>query len=66
MMQRLLVAFVVTLASFAAAHPQNDAAERELAKLQGVWQLVSGEEDDKPSSDFLVENLRLAVEASDP
>src|SRR5437870_5033931 len=42
-----------------AALGQEDAVKKELAKLQGVWKIVRGEEDGEPLSEQLVQNLKL-------
>jgi uncharacterized protein (TIGR03067 family) len=52
---------VVALVSFGAAPARDDAVKKELAKMQGSWQVVSGEEDGKPSSEYLTENLKWII-----
>jgi uncharacterized protein (TIGR03067 family) len=58
---KLPLCLVILLASFASALGQDDAAKKDLAKMQGVWQVVRGEEDGEPSSDYLLQNLKLTI-----
>ncbi|HYV35121.1 MAG TPA: TIGR03067 domain-containing protein [Gemmataceae bacterium] len=40
-MSRSLIAFALLLSSLAAATAQDDAAKKDLAKMQGVWKIES-------------------------
>jgi len=58
---RLLSLLVLLLCSFGAMPAQEDAVKKELAKMEGVWRVVRGEEDGKPSSDYLIEHLQWDI-----
>src|SRR5438105_2937624 len=49
------------LLSFGAAPVEDDAVKKELAKMQGVWQLAAGEENGKPVSDYVIEHLKVEI-----
>jgi uncharacterized protein (TIGR03067 family) len=55
---RFLLLPAIVLAMFGSALADDDAAKKELAKLEGGWQVVSGEEDGKPAGDYVVEHLK--------
>jgi uncharacterized protein (TIGR03067 family) len=55
---------VIVLVSFGAALAQDDAAKKELARMEGTWHIVSGVEKGKPSSDYLVQNLKFVFKGS--
>lgn len=59
MFRKLVLCSLFALITLPATAGDDDAAKKDLAKMEGVWQLASAEEDGKPSSDFLVENLRM-------
>jgi hypothetical protein len=40
---RLLVLPAIVLVSFGAARADDDALKKEIAKMEGVWQVVRGE-----------------------
>jgi len=52
---------VIALLSFGAALGREDAAKKELVKLEGAWQLVRGEEGGEPVSEYAVKNLAVIV-----
>jgi len=56
-----LVLSLFVMAVLNAATAQDDAVKKELAKFQGVWKTVQGEEDGKPSSEYLVDNLKWVI-----
>jgi uncharacterized protein (TIGR03067 family) len=57
---RLLALTAAALLAFGAA--AGDAAvKKELAKLQGAWQVVRGEENGEPVSEYVVQNLKWGV-----
>jgi uncharacterized protein (TIGR03067 family) len=57
----LLAAAVVACG---AGRAEDGAAKKELAKLQGAWRLVRGEEDGEPASEYAVKNLELVVKGN--
>jgi uncharacterized protein (TIGR03067 family) len=58
---RLPVLSAIVLVSFGAAPADEDAAKNDLARMEGVWRVVSGEEDGRPVSDYVVRNLRWEI-----
>jgi uncharacterized protein (TIGR03067 family) len=49
------------LASLGTAASQEDAVKKERAKMQGIWQVVSSEEDAQATPDFIVQNLKIVI-----
>jgi uncharacterized protein (TIGR03067 family) len=60
----VLAMLSLLLISFGAARAQDDAVKKEHAKMDGAWQIVSGVENGKPSSDNLVQNLKFVFKGS--
>src|SRR5688572_4744496 len=44
-----------------AATAADDATKKDLARMEGRWQIVSGEEDGNPSPDNLIEQFRMDI-----
>jgi uncharacterized protein (TIGR03067 family) len=61
---QVLALISLLLISFGAARAQDDAVKKELTKLEGTWELVSGVERGKPSSDHLVHNLKFVFKGN--
>jgi uncharacterized protein (TIGR03067 family) len=57
----LLSVSVIALACAGAADADKDAAKKELAKMQGEWRLVRGEENGEPAPDYAVKNLKCRI-----
>jgi uncharacterized protein (TIGR03067 family) len=53
---------LVVLVPVGAAPAGGDAAKKDLEKMQGVWRLVRGEAEGEAASDYVVENLEVAVQ----
>jgi uncharacterized protein (TIGR03067 family) len=60
-MSRLFAFSVLFLAFLGVAAAQDDAAKKELKKFQGTWQVVSAEENSKPTPDEIVQNLKIVI-----
>src|SRR5262245_22118313 len=58
---RLLALSVLILVSFGGSRAQEDAVKKELVKMEGVWQLVRGEENGEPVSEYVVRNLEWII-----
>jgi uncharacterized protein (TIGR03067 family) len=56
----LTATFIVSLLPL-AAYSQDDAVKKEREKFQGVWQVVSSEEDGNPTPDFIVQALKIEI-----
>jgi uncharacterized protein (TIGR03067 family) len=52
---------MIALVSFGAALAQEDAAKKELARMEGTWRLIRGEEGGEPLSEYVVEHLEVVV-----
>jgi uncharacterized protein (TIGR03067 family) len=57
---QLVALSAIVLVSFGAA-PAEDAAKKELSKMEGEWRLVRGEENGEAIAAFAVEHLELVV-----
>lgn len=60
---RTFILFTIAgvLIPLGVAFAQNDAAKKELERLQGTWQVLSSEEDKLPTPDFIVQNLKVII-----
>jgi uncharacterized protein (TIGR03067 family) len=58
---RLLALSVIMLIPLGAAPAEDDAVKKELAKMEGEWQVVRGEEDGKAVSEYVVEHLQWHI-----
>jgi uncharacterized protein (TIGR03067 family) len=58
-MRPLLFAVCLIGLFLGAATAGDDAAKKELAKVQGTWQIVSAEQDGQPLPDSIVQNLKF-------
>jgi uncharacterized protein (TIGR03067 family) len=58
---QLLAAMVLVLLSGGSVRAQDEAAKKELAKFQGVWELVSGEEEGQPAAEVIIQNLKIVI-----
>src|SRR2546425_11101837 len=52
---------VIVLVSFGVAPAQDDAAKKELVGMAGDWQLVRGEENGEPASEYFVKHLKCVI-----
>jgi uncharacterized protein (TIGR03067 family) len=55
---QLLAPWLILLASFGAAFGQDDDAKKDLAKMQGNWQLVHGAGDGETASEYVIRNFK--------
>ena len=51
----------IVLVFFGVALAQDDAVKKELAKMQGDWQLVRGEENGEPAPEYVVKHLKCVI-----
>lgn len=61
MKAQLLTVFAMVLVSVGPALAQDDAVKKEAAKFQGVWQLVSGEDNGQPVAEIIIQNLKIVI-----
>jgi uncharacterized protein (TIGR03067 family) len=61
MKQSCAILGAVVLSCVGIAGGQDDVVKKELAKMQGTWCVVRGEEDGQPASDSLIEHLKWTV-----
>jgi uncharacterized protein (TIGR03067 family) len=61
-MTRYALLFLVTGLLVAADSPKDDAADKDLKKLEGSWVLASGEDNGKKVSEEALKNARLTIE----
>lgn len=52
------VLIALSLLFLSGAHAQDDAAKNELARMQGEWRLVRGEENGEAAPEYAVEHLK--------
>jgi uncharacterized protein (TIGR03067 family) len=55
---------VFALLPLCAVQAQDDAVKKELAKLEGTWDIVSGVERGQPSSEQLLKNLKFVFKGN--
>jgi uncharacterized protein (TIGR03067 family) len=55
---------IFALLPMCAAHAQDDAVKKELAKMEGTWDIVSGVERGEPSSEHLLKNLKFVFKGN--
>jgi uncharacterized protein (TIGR03067 family) len=60
-MLRLFTLTAVFVVFLRVAFAQDAAAKKELKKFQGTWQVVSSEENGKPTPDEIVQNLKIVI-----
>jgi uncharacterized protein (TIGR03067 family) len=60
----LFASVVVVTGSFLAAAQPGNAADDELARLQGTWQLVAAETDGKQAPKERVEQVRVVIKGT--
>ena len=61
-MRSLLTLLVVgSFVSLGTASTQDDAVKKEREKFQGVWKVVSSEEDTRATPDFIVDALKVEI-----
>src|SRR5215211_3466121 len=66
--KRTLMTVLITCAisrAFAADAPADDAAAKDLAKLQGDWSMVSGSADGFPVPDFMLANSKRSCKGNE-
>jgi uncharacterized protein (TIGR03067 family) len=51
----------IALVSFSVAYGQDKAVKKELAMMEGTWQLVSAEENKEAVPEFVVNNLKIVI-----
>jgi uncharacterized protein (TIGR03067 family) len=61
---QFLTLAAMVLASLSTALAQDDAGKKEQAKLEGVWNLVSGEENGEAAPESMVRNLKLVFKGN--
>jgi uncharacterized protein (TIGR03067 family) len=61
---QLLALSVIALASFGAAPAREDAGKKELARMQGDWQLVRGEANGAAASQYVLDHLQCAIKGN--
>ena len=56
-----ILSLPAVLVFFGVALAQDDAVKKELAKMQGDWQLVRGEESGEAASKYVVEHFNCVI-----
>lgn len=57
----LAVVCAFSLLPLGFVQAQDDAVKKEREKFQGTWQVVSSEEDGRPTPDFIVQSLKIEI-----
>jgi len=60
----ILPAALIAIFVLGDANAQDDAVKKELAKLEGTWDIVSGVERGQPSSEQLLKNLKFVFKGT--
>ena len=60
-MRKILITVLAVSLLPLAAYSQDDAVKKEREKFQGLWQVVSSEEDGNATPDFIVQALKIEI-----
>lgn len=58
------LAVVSVLFPLGVALAQDEAVKKEAEKLQGTWEILSSEEDDRPTPEVIVQNLKVVIKGN--
>ncbi len=62
---RGILAAVVLIAGVAYGRPDDDAAKKEMAKMEGDWTLASGERDGMPIPEEFAKTMRRTIKGEE-